>query len=62
MTLFLKYAVHAAATFETRFNSVERLLAYVTLPQEAARKIEDTQCAPPSMRPPPQKKYRNLEP
>lgn len=46
MTGFLKYAVQAAAMFESRFNAVERLLSYVTLPQEAARQIKDTQCAP----------------
>ena len=46
VTGFLKYAVQSAAMFETRFNAVERLMAYVTLPQEAARQIKDTQCAP----------------
>ena len=45
MTGFLKYAVQSAAMFETRFNSVERLMAYMTLPQEAPRFIKDTQCA-----------------
>jgi hypothetical protein len=33
--------------FETRFNSVERIMAYNNLPQEAAAIIEDTKCAPP---------------
>jgi len=45
VTGFLKYAVQAAAMFESRFNSVERLLAYVGLPQEAAAYIEDTKPA-----------------
>ena len=44
MTGFLKYAVQSAAMFETRFNSVERLLAYIGLPNEADRQIEDTKC------------------
>ena len=46
MTGFLKYAVQAAAMFETRFNAVERLMAYMTLSQEAPQTIKDTQCAP----------------
>lgn len=37
-----KRDMQAAAMFESRFNSVERLLAYVGLPQEAAAYIEDT--------------------
>ena len=45
VTGFLKYAVQAAAMFETRFNSVERLMAYFDLPQEAPRLIEATKCA-----------------
>ena len=45
VTGFLKYAVQAAAMFETRFNSVERLMAYFELPQEAPRLIEATKCA-----------------
>ena len=45
VTGFLKYAVQAAAMFETRFNSVERLMAYFDLPQEAPRHIEATKCA-----------------
>ena len=43
VTGFLKYAVQSAAMFETRFNAVERLMAYVTLNQEAPRQIKDTQ-------------------
>ena len=39
VTGFLKYAVQAAAMFETRFNSVERLMAYFDLPQEAPREF-----------------------
>lgn len=31
--------------FEARFNSVERILAYVKLPQEAPALIEDTKSA-----------------
>jgi ABC-type multidrug transport system fused ATPase/permease subunit len=38
VTLFLKAAVTSGATFETRFNSVERLSAYWQLPQEAPAK------------------------
>jgi hypothetical protein len=45
VTGFLKYAVQAAAMFETRFNSVERLMAYFDLQQEAPRHIEATKCA-----------------
>ena len=45
VTGFLKYAVQAGAMFETRFNSVERLMAYFELPQEAPRLIEATKCA-----------------
>ena len=45
MTGFLKYAVQSSAMFEARFNSVERLLAYVGLPQEAAAYIDATKCA-----------------
>jgi len=41
VTLFLKSAVTSGAMFETRFNSVERLTAYWTLPQEAPAEIED---------------------
>lgn len=35
VTAFLKAAVTSGAMFETRFNSVERLIAYWELPQEA---------------------------
>lgn len=42
MTGFLKYAVQSAAMFETRFNSVERIMAYRELPQEAPATIEAT--------------------
>ncbi|KAK9823870.1 hypothetical protein WJX72_006059 [[Myrmecia] bisecta] len=41
VTGFLKYAVNSAASLETRFNSVERLLAYTQLPQEAARHVPE---------------------
>lgn len=41
VTAFLKYAVRAAAMFESRFNSVERLLAYVNLLQEAPAHVPD---------------------
>lgn len=41
VTAFLKYAVRAAAMFESRFNSVERLLAYVHLQQEAPAHVPD---------------------
>jgi len=44
VTGFLKYAVQAAAMFETRFNSVERLMAYIQLPQEAPATIDATKC------------------
>lgn len=37
----MKYAVQAAAMFESRFNSVERLLSYLALPQEADRTVKD---------------------
>lgn len=36
----MKYAVQSAAMFESRFNSVERLLAYRKLEPEAPRHIE----------------------
>lgn len=42
VTGFLKYAVQSAAMFETRFNSVERIMAYRELPQEAPATIEAT--------------------
>lgn len=44
VTGFLKYAVQAAAMFESRFNSVERLMAYIQLPQEAPATIDATKC------------------
>ena len=43
--LFAAAAEQAAAMFEARFNSVERILAYVNLPQEAPALIEDTKSA-----------------
>lgn len=45
VTGFLKYAVQAAAMFESRFNSVERLMTYMGLPQEAPGFIEATKPA-----------------
>jgi hypothetical protein len=36
--------VQSAAMFESRFNSVERIMAYNNLPQEAPATIEATQC------------------
>lgn len=41
VTLFLKAAVTSGAMFENRFNSVERLVAYWELPQEAPAKLKD---------------------
>lgn len=41
VTGFLKFAVQMAAMFESRFNSVERLLTYQHLPQEAAAIVPD---------------------
>jgi ABC-type multidrug transport system fused ATPase/permease subunit len=43
VTGFLKYAVQSAAMFESRFNSVERIMAYNQLAQEAPATIEATQ-------------------
>jgi len=43
VTLFLKAAVTSGAMFESRFNSVERLAAYWTLPQEADAKKPDVE-------------------
>ena len=37
--------VQSAAMFESRFNSVERIMAYNQLAQEAPATIEATQCA-----------------
>eukprot|EP00884_Botryococcus_braunii_P000224 jgi/Botrbrau1/10201/Bobra.116_1s0017.1 len=50
VTGFLKFAVQMAAMFESRFNSVERLLTYQNLPQEAALIIPDNR--PPEDWPP----------
>jgi ABC-type multidrug transport system fused ATPase/permease subunit len=47
VTGFMKYAVQSAAMFESRFNSVERLLAYRKLEPEAPRHIEG-KAMPPS--------------
>lgn len=46
VTGFLKFAVQMAAMFESRFNSVERLLTYHGLPQEAAPQIPDKKPPP----------------
>jgi ABC-type multidrug transport system fused ATPase/permease subunit len=43
VTLFLKSAVTSGAMFESRFNSVERLAAYWSLPQEAEAKKPDVE-------------------
>lgn len=43
VTLFLKAAVTSGAMFESRFNSVERLAAYWSLPQEAEAKKPDVE-------------------
>jgi ABC-type multidrug transport system fused ATPase/permease subunit len=43
VTLFLKAAVTSGAMFESRFNSVERLAAYWSLPQEADAKKPDVE-------------------
>jgi ATP-binding cassette, subfamily C (CFTR/MRP), member 1 len=50
VTGFLKFAVQMAAMFESRFNSVERLITYQQLPQEAALIIPDNR--PPKDWPP----------
>lgn len=39
VTQFMKYAVQSAAMFESRFNSVERILAYAKLKPEAPHYI-----------------------
>ena len=39
VTQFMKYAVQSAAMFESRFNSVERILAYAKLKPEAPHHI-----------------------
>ena len=46
MTQFMKYAVQSAAMFESRFNSVERILAYAKLKPEAPHHIIDKQTPP----------------
>jgi ABC-type multidrug transport system fused ATPase/permease subunit len=46
VTGFLKFAVQMAAMFESRFNSVERLLTYHALPQEAPPQIPDKKPPP----------------
>jgi hypothetical protein len=46
VTGFLKFAVQMAAMFESRFNSVERLLTYHGLPQEAPPQILDKKPPP----------------
>lgn len=42
----MKYAVQSAAMFESRFNSVERILAYAKLKPEAPHHIVGKQTAP----------------
>ena len=42
----MKYAVQSAAMFESRFNSVERILAYAKLKPEAPHHIIDKQTPP----------------
>ncbi|KAL4457987.1 hypothetical protein ABPG75_012852 [Micractinium tetrahymenae] len=46
VTMFLKTAVTSGAMFETRFNSVERLVHYWGLPQEAPAKQPDKEPEP----------------
>lgn len=43
----MKYAVQSAAMFESRFNSVERIMAYTKLTPEAPHRI-------PGKEPPPE--------
>ena len=42
----MKYAVQSAAMFESRFNSVERILAYAKLKPEAPHHILGKQTSP----------------
>lgn len=46
VTQFMKYAVQSAAMFESRFNSVERILAYAKLKPEAPHHILGKQTSP----------------
>lgn len=46
VTQFMKYAVQSAAMFESRFNSVERILAYAKLKPEAPHYILGKQTPP----------------
>jgi hypothetical protein len=46
VTQFMKYAVQSAAMFESRFNSVERILAYAKLKPEAPHHILGKQAPP----------------
>lgn len=46
VTQFMKYAVQSAAMFESRFNSVERILAYAKLKPEAPHYILGKQAPP----------------
>lgn len=46
VTMFLKAAVTSGAMFESRFNSVERLVHYWSLPQEAAAKKPEAEPKP----------------
>lgn len=46
VTQFMKYAVQSAAMFESRFNSVERILAYAKLKPEAPHHILGKQTPP----------------
>ncbi|PSC67462.1 hypothetical protein C2E20_8853 [Micractinium conductrix] len=46
VTMFLKAAVTSGAMFETRFNSVERLVHYWGLPQEAPAKKPEVEPEP----------------
>ena len=46
VTQFMKYAVQSAAMFESRFNSVERILAYAKLKPEAPHHIVGKQTPP----------------
>lgn len=46
VTQFMKYAVQSAAMFESRFNSVERIMAYCKLTPEAPHRIPGKEAPP----------------
>ena len=46
VTQFMKYAVQSAAMFESRFNSVERIMAYTKLTPEAPHRIPGKEAPP----------------